>query len=51
MSFNKKRFYYEVDEPNYIKLQSLTKKSSIQPKDFQKIVSGLIDAAYIKFMR
>jgi hypothetical protein len=46
MSFIKKRFYYEADEANYIKLQSLSKKNTIQPKDFQKIINGLIYTAY-----
>jgi hypothetical protein len=38
MSFQKKRFIFEADEANYLRLQMLIGKSYIQNKDFQNII-------------
>ena len=38
MSFQKKRFVFEADEANYLRLQMLIGKSYIQNKDFQNII-------------
>jgi len=42
MTFQKKRFYFEADEANYLRLQMLTGKSFIQNKDFQKAINSIL---------
>ena len=46
MIFQKKRFYYECGEAEFMKLQSLSGKSNFQNTDFQKIVTNLIGKIY-----
>lgn len=38
MSFQKKKFTFEADEANYLRLQMLIGKTYIQNKDFQNII-------------
>jgi len=45
MSFQKKRFTFEADEANFLRLQMLTNKSFITSKDFQSIISALLQNA------
>lgn len=42
MTYQKKRFYFEADEANYLRLQMLIGKSYIQQKDFQNIVASYL---------
>lgn len=42
MTFQKKRFYFEADEANYLRLQMILGKSFIQQKDFQNIVASYL---------
>lgn len=42
MSFQKKRFYFEADEANYLRLQMILNKTFIQQKDFQNIVASYL---------
>jgi len=42
MTFQKKRFYFEADEANYLRLQMVVGKSFIQQKDFQNIVASYL---------
>jgi hypothetical protein len=46
MSYQKKRFYYECSEAEFIKLQSLSGKSFFQNTDFQRIITNLIGKIY-----
>jgi hypothetical protein len=46
MSFRNIRFNYECDEATLLKLQSLSGKNHIQTKDFQSIISTLINKTY-----
>ena len=42
MTYQKKRFYFEADEANYLRLQMVIGKSFIQQKDFQNIVASYL---------
>ena len=42
MAFQKKRFYYEADEANFIRLQLAIGKPYFQQKDFQQLVSTIL---------
>jgi hypothetical protein len=46
MSFRNLRFNYECDEATLLKLKSLSGKVHIQTKDFQSIISTLINKTY-----
>ena len=46
MSFKNKKYFLEVDEATFMKLQALAGKSYFQQKDFQQVVSTLISKAY-----
>jgi hypothetical protein len=46
MSFRNLRFNYECDEATLFKLKSLSGKVHIQTKDFQSIISTLINKTY-----
>jgi hypothetical protein len=46
MNFKNLRFIYECDEATLLKLQSLSGKNHIQTKDFQSIISTLINKTY-----
>jgi len=41
-----KRYNYESSEDKELKLQVLTGRSFLQPRDFQKLLDSLIDKAY-----
>jgi hypothetical protein len=40
------RFNYECDEATFLKIKSLSGKVHIQAKDFQSIISTLINKTY-----
>jgi len=42
MTFQKKRFYFEANEADYLRLQMVLNKSFIQQKDFQNIVASYL---------
>jgi|TARA_B100000073_G_scaffold103215_1_gene82525 hypothetical protein len=42
MSFQKKRFTFEADEANFLRLQMLIGKSYIQNRDFQNIIVSFL---------
>ena len=42
MTFQKKRFVFEADEANYLRLQMLVGKSFIQNKDFQSAINSIL---------
>jgi len=46
MNFQKKRFYFEVDEASWIRLQFVVGKENIQQADFQRAVHALISYSY-----
>jgi len=46
MNFQKKRFYFEVDEASWIRLQFVVGKQNIQQADFQRAVHALISCSY-----
>jgi hypothetical protein len=46
MSFKNQKYFCEVDEATFMKLQALAGKSYFQQKDFQQVVSTLISKAY-----
>ncbi len=46
MSFKNQKYFLEVDEATFMKLQALAGKSYFQQKDFQQVVSTLISKAY-----
>jgi hypothetical protein len=46
MSFKNQKYFLEVDEAIFMKLQAITGKSYFQQKDFQQVVSTLISKAY-----
>jgi len=46
MNFQKKRFYFEVDEASWIRLQFVVGKENIQQADFQRAVHALISCSY-----
>ena len=46
MSFRNLRFNYECDEARVMKLKSLIGKTHIQSRDFQAIISTIIDKTY-----
>ena len=46
MTFKPQRFYFDVDEATFMKLQALSGKSYFQNKDFQQIISMIISKTY-----
>lgn len=46
MTFKKHRFYFDVDEATFLRLQALLGKSHFQQKDFQAIVNALITKTF-----
>lgn len=46
MTFRNQRFYFEVDEATSLRLKALSGKSYFQQRDFQVIISTLINKAY-----
>jgi len=48
MNFKNQKYFLDVDEAIFMKLQSLSGRSYFQQKDFQQVVSTLISKAYEK---
>ena len=51
MTFQKKRFVFEADEPTFLLLQNMIRKSYINNQDFQKVIIGLIYNATSKKLK
>ena len=51
MTFQKKKFVFEADQPTYLLLQTMLKKSIINNQDFQKAILGLIYNATSKKLK
>ncbi len=46
MNYRPIKFYYEVDEATSMKLKSLIGKTTLTPKEFQKIITTIISKTY-----
>lgn len=46
MTFRKQKYFFDVDEATFMKLQSLSGKSYFQQRDFQQVILTLISKAY-----
>jgi len=46
MTFQKKKFVFEVDELTNMKLNSLIGKSNYRNNDFSKLVRLMVDSSY-----
>jgi len=47
----KKRIYIDLTEDSLLKVQVLTAKTYLTPKDYQKVFDSLVDQSYSKLKK